>query len=152
MSDYKELSLEKSCLVDFLTHKAFIQEKLLEGYSRHSVWKGLYDAKMINVTYSYFLRLCRAQFPERAQAASRKTARFPKGPDNTPAEALNSNLQPPAPASETLSGKDGSYMLGGFKMDPNRPKRASLDMPKPFEWNPIPLTKEEILTGKITSR
>ncbi|MDQ3231346.1 MAG: hypothetical protein M3Q07_05950 [Pseudobdellovibrionaceae bacterium] len=43
-------------------------------------------------------------------------------------------------------------MLGGFKMDPKRPKRAPVEMPKPFKWNPIPLTEEEIRTGKITSR
>ena len=150
MSDYKELSLEKSCRVDFLTHKVFIQEKLREGYSRHSIWKGLSNAKMIDMTYSYFLRLCRLHLDH-------KTA--PKKPLNS--EPLGQKFEEapmtqdsprPNPPSELPEEKAASYMLGGFKLDPNRPKRAAVAMPKPFEWNPLPLTKEEIRTGKITSR
>lgn len=153
MSDYKDLSLEKSCLVDFLTHRAFIQGKLLEGYSRHSIWKGLSDAKMVTMTYSYFLRLCRAQFHGKIETVPGKmTKSEPQTPGNTRAAASNSERRALGPTSEPPQEKDGSYMLGGFKMDPNRPKRAPVEMPKPFEWNPTPLTKEEIQTGKITSR
>jgi hypothetical protein len=154
MSNYKELSLEKSCLVDFLTHRPFIQQKLVEGYSRHSIWKGLFDAKMIGMTYSYFLRLCRDQLQEKSRNAPRKALHsdqiFQKSAEVPPAQDSSAPSQP----SESLdqNQKDGSYMLGGFKMDPNRPKRAAVDMPKTFEWNPVPLTKEEIKTGKITSR
>jgi hypothetical protein len=152
MSNYKQLSLEKSCLVDFLTHRAFIQEKLSEGYSRHSIWKGLFDAKMIDMTYSYFLRLCRAQLQEKSRNAPRKALHadhiIQKSDETPPTQDSPAPSRPSAVVEE----KDGSYMLGGFKMDPNRPKRAAVDMPKAFEWNPVPLTKEEISTGKITSR
>ena len=153
MSNYKELSLEKSCLVDFLTHRPFIQQKLAEGYSRHSIWKGLFDAKMIGMTYSYFLRLCRDQLQGKRKNAPRKALHsdqiIQKSDEAPPAQDSSAPSRP----AESLDPQDGSsYMLGGFKMDPNRPKRAVVDMPKPFEWNPVPLTKEEIKTGKITSR
>jgi len=150
MSDYKELFLEKSCTVDFLTHKAFIREKLQEGYTRHSIWKSLYHAKMIAMTYSYFLRLCRSQFQEKLAPAPKKPVQ--SGPHMGDSRQEAAAQKAPAPPSESTPGQDESYMLGGFKIDPNRPKRASVEMPKPFKWNPIPLSEEEIRTGTITSR
>ena len=153
MSDYKELFLEKSCAVDFLTHKAFIREKLQQGYTRHSIWKGLHHAKMISMTYSYFLRLCRSQLQEKLAPAPRKPAQSGPHLDDSRKEAASEKgLKAPASPSESTLGQDDSYMLGGFKIDPNRPKRASVEMPKPFNWNPIPLSEEEIRTGTITSR
>ena len=50
------------------------------------------------------------------------------------------------------SEKSEDYILDCFKIDPNRPKGAPVEMPKPFKWDPLALTDEEIMTGKITSR
>ncbi len=62
MNDFSgDFSFQKSRLAEFLTHKDLIKQKIGEGYSRLSIWTTLTDAKMISMTYSYFLRLCRLQ-------------------------------------------------------------------------------------------
>ncbi len=144
MEHSKELIFQKSCMVGFLTHRNLIEEKVSQGYSRLSIWKTLSDAKMIDMTYSYFLRLCRAQLGSKS-----KTSRQPAQETRTPAPSPRLSQSTSKPASQEIPAPE---TLGGFRMDPNRPIRPDVDLPKPFEWNPTPLTEEEIRTGKITSR
>jgi hypothetical protein len=133
----------------FLAHKDSIAAAIAQGYPLSVIWEtmraeGLFDAKYIQFV-RYVNSLLHAK-NERQKPSGKPELK--KTPDEDRAAAT------PAPDPKESNGleKPREKPKGGFTVDPDRPKRAAVEMPKPFKWNPIPLTEEEIRTGRITSR
>ena len=61
----KNLSLPQTALVSFILQRVFIEEKLSEGHTKTAIWKVLSDAKMIEMSYNHFRRLCNSQLGHR---------------------------------------------------------------------------------------
>lgn len=58
------LNLKGNCLVDFLIHRDFIEEKLKSGYSKVAVYTALLEAKKLKMSYNHFRRICSAYSSE----------------------------------------------------------------------------------------
>lgn len=119
--------------VEFLAHKDTIEARLQEGYAVKAIWKNLHDAGFIGQSYSQFTRHVNnyTSWGQARRAAKRQSSGSAK-PANT-AEAR------PTATSPGAAAQTGS-------------KRAPIEPPKPFKWNPVPLSDEEIRTGNVTSR
>jgi hypothetical protein len=61
----KNLSLPQTALVSFILQRLFIEEKLSEGHTKTAIWKVLSDAKLIEMSYNHFRRLCNSQLGHR---------------------------------------------------------------------------------------
>ena len=149
---------KKSKTVEFIQELPFIREHLQKNYQAKAIWESLHSDHKVTMTYQMFTLLMRRYLPEATQKGKALRASTP-GPQAAPSEANRvqaaSPDQPPAVYLETpIEGpaQTPTKKRGGFVVDPDRPKRVPVEMPKPWNWNPIPLTDEEIRTGIITSR
>ena len=149
---------KKSKTVEFIQELPFIREHLQKNYQAKAIWKSLHSDHKVTMTYQMFTLLMRRYLPEATLKGNAFRVSTPE-----PEEALSKSNKaqdispdlPPAIYQETLNespAQTPAKKRGGFVVDPNRPKRAPVEMPKPWTWNPIPLTDEEIRTGIITSR
>ncbi|HYX37831.1 MAG TPA: TraK family protein [Oligoflexus sp.] len=132
----------------FLAHKDSITAAIEQGYPLSVIWETMRSDGLFDARYIQFVRYVNSLLP------AKNERKKPSGkPDlkKTPGDG-----QPAAPAADPQESngveKPREKSKGGFTVDPDRPKRAAVEMPKPFKWNPIPLTDEEIRTGIITSR
>ncbi len=136
----------------FLAYRESIAKAIGQGYPLTVIWQTMHEDSLFDAKYDQFVRYVNTLIYEKKPRPEKPSAR----PELKPSGSRQSSAPHAASAeSEPETQIDGTpepRILGGFKMDPNRPKRAPVEMPKPFEWNPVPLTEEEIRTGNITSR
>jgi hypothetical protein len=119
--------------VEFLAHKDLIEARLQEGYAAKAIWKHLRDAEVISQSYSQFTRHVNKHTTwGQAQRAAKRQGSGSGKPANT------------AEAAPTVTSPGTAAQTGS--------KRAPIEPPKPFKWNPVPLSDEEIRTGNVTSR
>jgi len=69
-SPTSEIQLPQTALVGFILQRQFIEEKLALGHTKTAIWKGLVDAKLIDMSYNHFRRLCNSQLGHRKRRAS----------------------------------------------------------------------------------
>lgn len=144
--------------IQFLAYRQSIAAAIEEGYPLSVLWQTMHEDGLFDAKYDQFVEYVNTFIREKKSRPPRPDSRPELKPSGnapkTPGLPANAQHADPAESKSDMKadGTEGPRMLGGYKMDPNRPKRAPVEMPKPFEWNPIPLTEEEIRTGKITSR
>lgn len=142
----------------FLAYRESIVKAIDHGYPLTVIWQTMREDGLFDAKYDQFVRYVNTIIREKKPRPAKLGAR----PELKPSGVLQMPVAPSPRAPHAASAESGPEtqidgtseprILGGFKMDPNRPKRAPVEMPKPFEWNPVPLTEEEIRTGNITSR
>lgn len=148
----KEKFLGKS-KTQFLAHKKSIEEALAQGYSVLAIWKTLHRKKAFDAKYDQFLSYVNSLIRKKKKGKLK-----PKGePALGSSNGSKTTLATSAPKTPTQNPPDKSdddkpYMLGGFLMDPKRPKRVHVDTPQSKPWNPIALTDDEIKYGIKTDR
>lgn len=127
----------------FLAHKDSIQAAIQQGYPLTVIWEIMRDDRQFDAKYIQFVRYVNSVI------YSKNAKQVPKGkPDLKKTTTNKIKFDHESTKAKDLDVSPSSAST----IDPNRPKRAPVDMPKPMKWNPVPLTDEEIRTGIITSR
>lgn len=95
-SDKKTLHLEKTKRVEFLLEREFIEQHVASGYTAKAIWKGLFEAGRITMSYQMFLVLVRRHIQAPAHNPSMNINN-----EARPAKALDQGVGP-TPRSEPL--------------------------------------------------
>ena len=127
----------------FLAQKNDIKKALDEGYRLKTIWKFLVEEELFDAKYPQFLKYVADHLHSPISPKNKRRSDTLVLPPNKPPKP-----EPPA----NCPSKEEPYMLGGFLMDPKRPKRVHVDTPQSKPWNPIALTDEEIKHGITTDR
>lgn len=129
----------------FLAHRDSIAAAIEQGYPLSVIWESMHSDGIFDAKYIQFVRYVSSLLPDKDQR---------KKPEGTPKIQSAIRYSPQPPASQHSNGMQtpAEKPKGGFNVDPDRPKRASVEMPKPFVWNPLPMTDEEIRNGRKSSQ
>lgn len=87
--DKKILQIEKTKRVEFLLERQFVEQHLVGGYAAKAIWKGLFEAGRITMSYQMFLVHLRRYFPA-AETTSTKNRKAKVSSEEAPGKPLTS--------------------------------------------------------------
>lgn len=131
MRDESTTDLAMSHRVEFLASKAEVQMLLEKGYAAKTIWQSLTTSGVLTLSYSQFTRYVGKYTSWGLERRKEKANRLPETAKAEKVERKGADAST-RPSSEY--------------------KRAAIPAPKPFTYNPVALSDEEIRTGIITSR